>query len=747
MKRIHDHLAPAFVAAALLTLSGCSGGGAGPLVCSTDGECPSGARCDLELQRCIEAPSSLEDAGGVAPDAGGLVPDAGGHTPDAGEQTPPGFELSLSPASGAVDQGASIRLAIHVVRSGGHSGEVSVALRDPPSGISAEPLRIGPQENSGSLLVQVGFSAATGPLDLHIAGSSGTLVRTVSFALTVRPVVVAVEMTSPAADLHTNGTVSIQLLVSGAQPDEVQLLHNGAVLSVLVPPYQYAWDTRNEAEGEHTISARAIIDGQTFGGPVRRIWVDRIPPAITGRTPVSGAANLEVTGTFSATFSEPLRPASVTDQSVLVTRGSTTIGKSLNLSADGRTLTITPTDAPVPPATFTITFNGVTDHAGNALASSAWTFTFPAWLPVGPPLSATGGATPAKNPQMRLDPMGRPVVAWIESDGTTDNGYVSRWNGTAWQSLGTLNGNSAAGTHVSRIHLALDASGNPIAAWNEGSIVIQRRQGTAWTNISTASLPSSNGPIPLEFTVTGAGEFLILIHNWPDTSVHRWQNGSWTVLLADQDLNYPADVYRCAGGSFSVAADGTILMARSCSFWDEYSVINRSRVVVWQRVATSGAWQLVGSPLSANASLGCYTGLPQLRIDPNQRPIVTWAEQCNSGANFVRAARLEGLSWSLLGGPLNWNGSDAQNPRLELLANGLPVVAWDGLIGVDRQIGVSRFDGTAWAAVGAGASASNALNTPATKPALAVDATGLVYIAFAESVGNGGDIHVWRQNR
>ncbi len=723
------------VAVALVSaLSACSSD-PGPGHCEASSDCPSGALCDLELNRCVEDPSAK-------PDGGAPVVDAGWDPPEE-----PDFELTVAPTSAEVQQGENVSVTVRVARSGGFTGAVSVALANPAAGVTAPAVEVGPSQTSATMVVSAGFSANTGPVELTLTGTGGGLTRTVRLPLTVKSGSVAVDITSPAGELHTNGTVSIQVVVTGAQPDRVELLLNGSVLAPLQPPYQYSWDTRNEDQREHLLSVRAVVAGQTFAGPVRKVHVDRTPPSISSRNPAAGAPSLPVTQTFEAVFSEPLRASSVSDQSVLLTSGSTTLGKSLSLSSDGLKLTITPDQAPTPPMTISVTFNGVTDLAGNLLMPGGWSFAFPAWLPIGGPLSATAGATPAKSPRMKLDPMGRPVVAWIESDGTADSVHVSRWTGTAWQSLGTLNGNTAAGTHASNMHLALDAVGNPVVAWAEGSIFVRHWQGNAWANISSTGLPSSNGPLPLEFIVTASGEFLIVIHDWPDTSVHRWQGASWTTLLANDGVNYPMDAYLCAGGSLAVAAGGTILMARTCMFWNSNDVVDRSRVVVWQRLAPSGPWQSVGSPLSADTSLGCYTGLPQLRIDTNQRPIVAWAEQCNSGPHSVRAARFEGINWSLLGGPANWNGGDAQNPRLELLANGLPVLAWDGMIGSDRQVGVSQFDGAAWNRIGAAASASNMLNTPATKPSLSRDGTGRVYIAFEEVVGSGGDIHVWHANQ
>ncbi len=87
------------------------------------------------------------------------------------------------------------------------------------------------------------------------------------------------------------------------------------------------------------------------------------------------------------------------------------------------------------------------------------------WLAVGPALSATAGNTPAEQPSLALDAKGDPIVAWRESDGSSNKVYVRRWTSSGWQ---PLNGASSAIPDSSNAYgpsLALNGNGIPFVAW------------------------------------------------------------------------------------------------------------------------------------------------------------------------------------------------------------------------------------------------------------------------------------------
>jgi hypothetical protein len=97
---------------------------------------------------------------------------------------------------------------------------------------------------------------------------------------------------------------------------------------------------------------------------------DTTAPQILSVNPVEGAANQGLYTTVTLTFSESLDPATITHHNFALYHGYTNLNAGVNRSADNRTVTLT--RHPLPPgATVSILVGtGVTDIAGNPLASA-----------------------------------------------------------------------------------------------------------------------------------------------------------------------------------------------------------------------------------------------------------------------------------------------------------------------------------------------------------------------------------------
>ena len=118
------------------------------------------------------------------------------------------------------------------------------------------------------------------------------------------------------------------------------------------------------------------------GGTIRRIhFVDTTAPTVTTTTPTNGATGVALGVSPTATFSEPIDPATLTTSTfTLVKQGvGTPVSATVSYDDPSRTATLNP-DAPLEPdATYTVTVEGgvggIEDLDGNTLASDvSWTF-------------------------------------------------------------------------------------------------------------------------------------------------------------------------------------------------------------------------------------------------------------------------------------------------------------------------------------------------------------------------------------
>jgi LmbE family N-acetylglucosaminyl deacetylase len=229
--------------------------------------------------------------------------------------------------------------------------------------------------------------------------------------------------------------------------------------------------------------------GSDFTWSFTTVVPDTTPPTVSARTPAAGAVNVSLGTSVSATFSEPIAPASVTTASfVLRDAGGNTV--SASVSASGSTATLQPTSALQPSTTYTATLlsgsNGIKDLAGNALAADVtWSFTTltpdltPPNSTVGFPASSsmynatgwTAGCVPAGICGTASDPGGvQRVEVSIRRVSTnrwwTGSGYSStteRWfvasGTTSWNYPLASSTFPGAGSYVVHIR-ATDNSGN-----------------------------------------------------------------------------------------------------------------------------------------------------------------------------------------------------------------------------------------------------------------------------------------------
>lgn len=110
--------------------------------------------------------------------------------------------------------------------------------------------------------------------------------------------------------------------------------------------------------------------------------VDNVSPTVTFVTPINVTINVCLTKTISATFSEPMNPATINTMTFVVTDNGVTVSGTVTYDVTTNVASFTPVAAAgfATSRTFTVTIKagsaGVKDVAGNALAiDQVWSFT------------------------------------------------------------------------------------------------------------------------------------------------------------------------------------------------------------------------------------------------------------------------------------------------------------------------------------------------------------------------------------
>lgn len=682
---------------------------------------------------------------------------------DAGTQGD--FSLTVVPTRTSLFQGKSQTLQLTLTRQGDFSGSVSVSAVNAPAGISVLPTTISAGSTSVNLDVSVAESATPGTQVLTLRATAGALSHDTAFELTVVKLGdLLVSWASPSLDkLYVNGQLPLEVTVEGGTADYVEVLKGQTVLKRLTAsPYQFTWDTTQEADGDYVITARAVRSSGTFTGTTKSVTVDHTAPTLVSRSPAVDASNVSVREVLQANFSEALNPSTVKDSSVLVTVGGANIAKTLSLSADGKSLTVTPS-SPLPvQSTVAITLGTATtplmDLAGNALAATPWAFSVPAWLPMGGGLSALPGNTPAENVAMKVGADGNPVIAWSEFDGTANKIYVRRWTGSAWQTMGnSLKALTGANVNANRPSLVLDASNQPIVMWDEGTDNYHSSlYGAKWNGTSWISLPGMPPPPQINgyeglttpsMVLDGKGRLAVAATAYTTdvgTGVVGYQltaaQDGWTSAAPG-----PSDAGQAASIKLAVTPSGDIIASYSAVV-EVQGVAYRGMIV--QKLESWGAWSRFGGPMrfsNSGSARDC-----SVTTDGAGNPLVAWTELESADSDLrVYAAWWMDGAWKQLGDMIGTQSSSNSKPFVLVGNDGKPLIAWSGYASPARNVWVSRWDGSSWQLVGAPLSAVGGSTSAAYSPVMALDKNGYPLVAWHESDGtasNVSDIYVYRYN-
>jgi xyloglucan-specific exo-beta-1,4-glucanase len=97
----------------------------------------------------------------------------------------PDFSVSAGPASLTVSRGASGASTITVARTAGFAGSVAFTAGGLPAGVTAAFSPASTTGTASTLTLSASSTATTGPATVTVTGTSGTVVRTTTIALTV----------------------------------------------------------------------------------------------------------------------------------------------------------------------------------------------------------------------------------------------------------------------------------------------------------------------------------------------------------------------------------------------------------------------------------------------------------------------------------------------------------------------------------------------------------------------------------
>lgn len=188
-----------------------------------------------------------------------------------------------------------------------------------------------------------------------------------------------VDTAAPSGTVSINGgatyatSLSVKLALSANGAESMRLMNDGGNWSDWQPyAAEMSWTLRN-ANGARTVHVEYRDEAGNVSAASDGITLDTVAPRVTKTSPVAGARNILPGANVTATFSEPMNPATITRTSIILRRDFgrgvyRPVTATVTYNPSSRTATLNPTGNLVAGATYVATvFQSTRDTAGNQL--------------------------------------------------------------------------------------------------------------------------------------------------------------------------------------------------------------------------------------------------------------------------------------------------------------------------------------------------------------------------------------------
>jgi hypothetical protein len=382
--------------------------------------------------------------------------------------------------------------------------------------------------------------------------------------------------------------------------------------------------------------------------------------------------------------------------------------------------------------------------------------------------SIVGGAGisggPANFIALALDPSGDPFVAYQDMN----SGYkatVMHWNGSTWTPIGAAGFTSA---RIDSLSLALDPAGNPYVAFEDSSVsdyvTVMTWNGASWNLVGTAGFsPSQASSVALAINPSGM----------PYLAISNASNGGQGAIMSFNGMTWTNATPAFTGNGaslFSLAFDASGLLYVA---YLDGSNLSKGTVQTWN----GSFWSSLGPPGFNENSLFSFgfalspSGIPHawgvdnltqslsemtFGPDANAR-LLNWSQVTPQAPGTVTAQWQPSVSQALSGQAIQFYSDEVcATPAGSLVSIGLatPFDATSGTAGEFMSFRVvSEFTGlpsnwsfcspemgirSIWTYVNSHRVSQGGLpNTPGNFAAIALDSSGLPYVAYADMARAG----------
>lgn len=565
---------------------------------------------------------------------------------------------------------------------------------------------------------------------------------------TTAPTVVAVFPSNGAGNVANNVTISAgfstPMNAATLTPDTFKLVGTAPVAGAVNYTGLTATFTPNADLTAGTYTATITTGAKDVAGnPLAAAYTwsfttgpsaDTSPPTVSSTIPADGVNDVALDSVVTATFSESINAATLTNASFTLTGPSGGVSGTVTYDVASRTAGFSPSQALKNSTSYTAKIStGVTDAAGNALlADKTWTFTTvadttpPTVLSTFPANGAAGVATNNTITANFSEPMNvasltATTFTLNDSTGPVLGGAITSNGSSATLSVG-LQGTT---TYTATITTgATDAAGNPLAnsySWNfttavapdttPPSVVSKNPAGGA-TDISRSTAVSAIFSEAMNPSTLTASIFT-LTNPGPVAASVNYNPATLTATLTPASKLPPL----------------TTLTAQISGAQDAAS--NALPITTWSFTTRDGEW---GSAQTIESNTGDALN-PQVAFDSSGNAIAVW-QQVDTGRVKIFANRYTAstASWgvpAVITHSSTDTAYDAVGPKVAVASTGEVIAMWQQGDGIQNNIWFNSFNGNVWATAAVVESAAG----EAVNPQIAFDASGIATAVWQQHDG------------
>lgn len=467
-------------------------------------------------------------------------------------------------------------------------------------------------------------------LTYNVSDSSGnsaaSITRTVNVSDTLRPEIVLLgeqNLTIEVGASYTEAGATATDFFEGDLSNSI--IVTGSVDTSLIGSYELSYNVSDTSGNAATTAIRTVS------------VVDTTAPIIVSVSPQADASDVAVTETITVTFNEAIANNSISNSAFVVTDSqSASVDGLIDIDAMGTMLSFQAAQELVAGEQYSVTIStDITDVSINALTNAfTWQFTTVEASQANFPTLINEPGSPASEPYLAVNSTGEAIAAWRQGSDLKVNMYSpqNNWGGVEELSFGNT------GFARKEVKVAIADNGDAIAAWindtgqNANTTVAARRytKANGWENVFT--IDGRDGLIhDVDVAIDNNGNAMLL---WPFSGNSNQDPGVY-VRRYNKASGTWGNAYALIGNEDTTYTNPSIAMnnaGQAIAAWVVDNEIIQSAIYDAVLSGNNAPW-LSAQSIGLSSEDSIVANYVDVAINEQGEAVATWVQSTNTNTS------------------------------------------------------------------------------------------------------------------